>query len=311
MIVFSCKDGVREHARNHEQENQVTEHYYTCVKENENCPVENCPYDCVKENHYHCNWDNCREVILRSDKIFRRLEHFKMHEYSRKLSLTKDPLTMTHLATSIEGMFRRKRGRPPKNRVIEVWNEYVSISKLPMQILVLYGLLFHLFQAPVGSSSYMDSPQAIFTSFKLPKPSTSVVQTPAPTINNNVIVPPETKVEPMDAETHDSRSNSPVNSEEVTPNDYRFQGFDVFDESEVCADEFCMFVGDKVHFHCNKPRCYYATNTPDLLLMHSKDFHDNIEILEGFIFFDRNVDCRLPDCLRYVPKLSHLIPSLY
>lgn len=52
-----------------------------------------------------------------------------MHEYSRKLSLTKDPLTMTHLATSIDGMFCRKRGRPPKNRVIEVWNDCVSILK--------------------------------------------------------------------------------------------------------------------------------------------------------------------------------------
>lgn len=71
--------------------------------------------------------DNCREVVLPSDKPFRRLDHYKMHEYSRKLSLTKDPLTMTHLATSIDGMFRRKRGRPPKNRVIEVWNDYVSI----------------------------------------------------------------------------------------------------------------------------------------------------------------------------------------
>jgi len=64
--------------------------------------------------------DNCREVILPSDKPFRRLDHYKMHEYSRKLSLTKDPLTVTHLATSIDSMFRRKRGRPPKNRVIEV-----------------------------------------------------------------------------------------------------------------------------------------------------------------------------------------------
>lgn len=88
-----------------------------------------CDEGCIyqdKEKHFHCNWDNCREVILPTDKPFRRLEHYKMHEYSRKLSLTKDPLTMTHLATSIDGMFCRKRGRPPKNRVIEVWNDYVS-----------------------------------------------------------------------------------------------------------------------------------------------------------------------------------------
>lgn len=47
---------------------------------------------------------------------------------------------------SLDALFRRKRGRPPKNRVIEVWNDYAG-----------------------GSTG--DSPQAIFTSFKLPKPS--------------------------------------------------------------------------------------------------------------------------------------------
>lgn len=33
--------------------------------------------------------------------------------------MTKDPMTMTW-TTSMDGMFKRKRGRPPKNRVIEV-----------------------------------------------------------------------------------------------------------------------------------------------------------------------------------------------
>lgn len=51
-----------------------------------------------------------------------------MHEYSRKLSQSRDPLTTMHLASSIDAMFRRKRGRPPKNRVIEVWNDYVSTT---------------------------------------------------------------------------------------------------------------------------------------------------------------------------------------
>jgi hypothetical protein len=63
--------------------------------------------------------ENCREIIMTTDKPFRRLDHYKMHEYSRKLSMGKDAMQMS-LATSIDGMFRRKRGRPPKNRVIEV-----------------------------------------------------------------------------------------------------------------------------------------------------------------------------------------------
>lgn len=74
---------------------------------------------------------------------------------------------MTHLSSSIDGMFCRKRGRPPKNRVIEVWNDYVSkFHKIPNEKYTLF-----YFQNPMGTQSLMDSPQAIFTSFKLPKPS--------------------------------------------------------------------------------------------------------------------------------------------
>lgn len=126
-----------------------------------------------------------------------------MHEYSRKLSLTKDPLTMTHLATSIDGMFCRKRGRPPKNRVIEVWNDYVSrFENSPGQRRNLTSS--ELFQSPIGGQSLMDSPQAIFTSFKLPKPSTA---------------PSSSK----DVEQHDSnddRSSSPTPSVSIYKKKY-------------------------------------------------------------------------------------------
>ncbi|CAH0549609.1 unnamed protein product [Brassicogethes aeneus] len=251
-MAFSSKDGVREHARNHEQQEQVTDTYFTTVTvQNGGCD-ESCIYQ-DKEKHYHCNWENCREVILPSDKPFRRLEHYKMHEYSRKLSLTKDPLTMTHLATSIDGMFCRKRGRPPKNRVIEVWNDY----------------------SPVGNQGLMDSPQAIFTSFKLPKPSAT----------------PSSSRELELNDSNDDRSST------HSPNmqDYSLQGFDVFVENTKCPDNLCPYLGS-VHFHCNQNRCLYVTDQEDVLIMHSKDFHDNIEILDGFEFYDRDVDCRLLNC---------------
>ncbi|XP_044261670.1 zinc finger protein castor homolog 1-like isoform X3 [Tribolium madens] len=246
-MVFNAKDGVREHARNHEQQEIVTENYYTSGGCDDGCIYQD------KEKHYHCNWDNCREVILPSDKPFRRLEHYKMHEYSRKLSLTKDPLTMTHLATSIDGMFCRKRGRPPKNRVIEVWNDY----------------------SPVGSQSLLDSPQAIFTSFKLPKPSAT----------------PCNSKEAEQQDSSDDRSSTP------SPNmqDFGLQGFDIFKENTKCTDSLCPYLGS-THFHCNQNRCLYVTDKEDVLIMHSKDFHDNVEILDGFEFYDRNIDCRLSDC---------------
>ncbi|KAF5280739.1 hypothetical protein FQA39_LY18022 [Lamprigera yunnana] len=266
-IVFNCRDGVREHARNHEQQEQVTETYFTTVVAQSGGCDDSCIYQ-DKEKHYHCNWDNCREVILPNDKPFRRLEHYKMHEYSKKLSLTKDPLTMTHLATSIDGMFCRKRGRPPKNRVIEVWNDY----------------------SPIGSQSLLDSPQAIFTSFKLPKPSTS-----AQSSNKEMDQP----------ESPDERSNSPIVNNATLMiaqstgvfqmQDYTLQGFDVYSENTKCPDSLCPYLGG-VHYHCTQNRCLYVTDKEDVLIMHSKDFHDNIDILDGFEFYDRNVDCRLCNC---------------
>ncbi|XP_025834272.1 zinc finger protein castor homolog 1-like isoform X1 [Agrilus planipennis] len=253
-MVFNSKDAVREHARNHEQQEQVTETFFVAVPQHGGTCEESCLYQ-DKEKHYHCNIENCREVILATDKPFKRLEHYKMHEYSRKLSLTKDPLTMTYLATSIDGMFCRKRGRPPKNRVIEVWNDY----------------------APMGSQSLMDSPQAIFTSFKLPKPSATV---PSNTKEND------------QHDSNDERSNSPTNNQ---THDCSLQGFDLYNENTKCPDSLCPYLGN-VHYHCNQNRCLYVTEKEDLLIMHSKDFHDNIEILDGFEFYDRNVDCRLPNC---------------
>ncbi|XP_072386834.1 zinc finger protein castor homolog 1-like isoform X1 [Diabrotica undecimpunctata] len=251
-MTFNTKESAREHARNHEQQEMITDNYFTTVTVQSGECEENCVYQ-DKEKHYHCNWENCREVILPIDKPFRRLEHYKMHEYSKKLSLTKDPLTMTHLSSSIDGMFCRKRGRPPKNRVIEVWNDY----------------------NPMGTQTLMDSPQAIFTSFKLPKPSAT---------------PSSSKeIEQQDSNDDRSSTHSP------TPQDYSLQGFDVFNENTKCPDTLCPYLGS-THFHCVQNRCLYVTEKEDTLVLHAKDFHDNVEILDGFEFYDRNIDCRLHNC---------------
>ena len=72
--------------------------------------------------------ENCTEVILSTDVPFRRLDHYKIHEYTKKWNMTQkgmEPISMT-MTTSIDAMFKRKRGRPPKNRVIEVINGLLS-----------------------------------------------------------------------------------------------------------------------------------------------------------------------------------------
>lgn len=235
---------VREHLREHETQERITDTYF----EEGGCE-ESCPY-ADKEKHYHCNWENCKEVILATDKPFRRLQHYKIHEYSRQLNLNSttqvlsSDVTLTHL-TNIDAMFRRKRGRPPKNRVIEIWS------------------------GGDPTSHTQDSPQAIFTSFKLPKPTPSTS-------------PPH----PISDEREGSIS--PTNSIGDT------DGFSTYNP-DTCPDPACI-VRSTRHHHCSQPRCHFSTDRADQLLMHSKDFHDNVDIPPGFAFFDKMVDCRLPGC---------------
>nr|CAD7587861.1 unnamed protein product [Timema genevievae] len=86
------------------------------------------------------------------------------------------------------------------------------------------------------------------------------------------------------------------------------EGFYSYSEGIPCPDTLCPYNSRCHHFHCRQPRCFYVTDREDILIMHSKDFHDNIDILEGFLFFDRMVDCRLPNCHRSEPK--HDLPVI-
>ncbi|XP_034951460.1 uncharacterized protein [Chelonus insularis] len=234
---------VREHLREHETQERITDAFF----EEGGCD-DSCPYS-DKEKHYHCNWENCKEVILATDKPFRRLQHYKIHEYSKQLNLSSSTqilssdVTLTHL-TNIDAMFRRKRGRPPKNRVIEIWSGGGD---------------------PAGQTQ--DFPQAIFTSFKLPKPN----------------APP---VHPIIDDREDN--SSPENSIEEP------EGFATY-HPDSCPDPACVIRSTR-HHHCLQSRCHFVTDRSDQLLMHSKDFHDNVDIPPGFAFFDKLVDCRLPEC---------------
>lgn len=59
VINFRSMDGVREHARNHEQQEQVSEIFYITAEAGQEGPNSQCEEDCPyqsKEKHYHCTW---------------------------------------------------------------------------------------------------------------------------------------------------------------------------------------------------------------------------------------------------------------
>ncbi|XP_050543799.1 zinc finger protein castor homolog 1 isoform X2 [Daktulosphaira vitifoliae] len=211
------QESAETHARNHDNQERINESFYP------GGPAY-CQDTCPKEQHYHCVLEGCYEAVLPCE----RGEHIKNHDA---------PFGQYN---SLDALFRRKRGRPPKNRVIEVWNDYAG-----------------------GSTG--DSPQAIFTSFKLPKPS----QTGQ--LSEEADVPTQTTLEQHCFE------------------EYRYG----------CPDNLCKYTSEGValHYHCRRPRCFFATDNDEQLQAHSTHFHDNVTILEGFLFFDSSVDCRLETCV--------------
>jgi len=59
VVCFRSMEGVREHARNHEQQEQVTEIFYITSEVGHEGPNSQCEEDCPyqgKEKHYHCTW---------------------------------------------------------------------------------------------------------------------------------------------------------------------------------------------------------------------------------------------------------------
>ncbi|KAH9376904.1 hypothetical protein HPB48_002781 [Haemaphysalis longicornis] len=227
----------------------------------------------------------------------------------------------------MDGIFRRKRGRPPKNRMIEF---------------------------PLGASSPHLS-QAIYASFKLPKPGSSqnmpglfppfqgpggtggLMGMPGPsnmarmplgspgmdfTVENQQALQflqqhqhiQEKLLEQQEKHSAEQAALMAIKAEPKEPSEPEpaapptgptppqplassdvHEGFFIFPENSVCPDKLCAFLGQR-HFHCVQARCHYVTDREDILVLHSKDFHDNIDIIEGFVFYDRSVDCRLPGC---------------
>ncbi|XP_039761041.1 uncharacterized protein LOC120634481 isoform X3 [Pararge aegeria] len=303
-LAHSCHSTMVKHVMEHEQQNQVTEAYFITYTRNNPCSNSACQH--IRDiTHYHCTWENCGVVILSSEEHpFRRLEHHRQHailspmspnlaarfapSFTPQLSaqlhpnmaaqlgqvptLPNLPSNLAHLAqmapslssqltpnlqaqlslgpnhgmvpqhvnpsSSLDEMFSRKRGRPPKNRVVEVWTDNVT-------------------------------PQAIFTSFKLPKSN----QLP-PVIQSPVI----TTVEEF------SR--------------IRFQHFEVFTVPDSCSQYYsnCQLRSTRIHLHCFN--CSFTSETHITMETHMRESHAVIPLLEGFDYFSSFDQCGGKSCFK-------------
>ncbi|XP_030040755.2 uncharacterized protein LOC115456040 isoform X2 [Manduca sexta] len=305
-MAHSCHTTMAKHAIEHEQQNQVTEAYFVTYTRNNPCANSACQH--IRDiTHYHCTWENCGAVILSSEEHpFKRLEHHRQHailspmspnlaarfapnfapQLSAQLhpnmaaqlgqvpSLPNLPPNLAQLAqmapslssqltpnlqaqlnlgpnpnvvpqqvnpsSSLDEMFSRKRGRPPKNRVVEVW-----------------------------TGNFQVTPEAIFTSFKLPKSN----QQP-PVIQSPVIA-----------------------TVEEFPR-IKFQHFEVYTIPDTCISSYpnCQLRMTRLHLHCFN--CSFAGETHSIMETHMRESHSIAPLLEGFDYFASYDQCGGKSCFK-------------
>lgn len=224
------------------------------------------------ESHLHCLITGCEAVVPRSLKDIS--EHLRMHELNRGADSIIQNSNLLQI-TSIEGFFNRKRGRPPKNRVVEVYN---NVSRAEN---VFVHQMFKNFTFPQTHHP----PQAIFTSFKLERNDHNGKNHSAgPSANAN--------------QNHQSSQKAKVEKREpspASPNSY-VSKIEIVQATERCADPSCVYK-KLLHYHCNFSKfCHFSTNQLALMDHHLNDFHAKMEIQENYDFFDRNYDCKLNGC---------------
>ncbi|XP_062532535.1 uncharacterized protein LOC101735730 isoform X6 [Bombyx mori] len=303
-MAHSCHTTMVKHAMEHEQQNQVTEAYFVMYSRSSPCGNSACQH--IRDiTHYHCTWENCGAVILSSEEHpFRRLEHHRQHailspmspnlaarfapnftpqltaqlhpnmaaQLGQVPSLPNLPPNLAQLAqmapslgpqltpnlqaqlnlgpnpgvvpqqvnpsSSLDEMFSRKRGRPPKNRVVEVWTDNIT-------------------------------PQAIFTSFKLPKSNQMPSVIPSPIIA----------------------------TVEEFPR-IKFHHFEVFTNLDGCSQYYpnCQLRMTRIHLHCFN--CSFSGETYSIMETHMRESHSISPLIDGFDHFPSFDHCGGKSCFK-------------
>lgn len=231
--------------------------------------------------------------------------------------LSSNQITQTYptgtTLTTVDGLpvFKRKRGRPPKNRSSELINQPINnlinspISSLinsPINSLISGNGNPNEMKNPFSSLSPLDlaallygaNPSAMRAAFGSGGIDLKSLSN-CPSLSNQLIS------QSLSSDGTDGLIPVPILPASLSPE--KESGFYVFQQNSPCPEPSCVYFG-KLHYHCSWPRCYTVQDKRDHLQSHSQDFHDEITILDGFAFFDANFDCHVISC-SYNKKQSH------
>ena len=200
-----------------------------------------------------CLQAECKHVISAvNDPVFSRMEHYKIHEYSRA-ALGRRMASNASMVTTIRTpeSFKRRRGRPPKYPK----NEIPQVPKIEMS------------EEDILTQSRMYGPDhCINAGFKkFPK------SNPCP--DDKCMFTMSDHYHCVRARCHNATDRSDVLN--LHAKDFHsyiriLDGFEFFDRTVNCRRPHCHNNRANRHFHCVRPRCDYSFVRVSTMAQHDK-----------------------------------------
>ncbi|CAK9297449.1 unnamed protein product [Gordionus sp. m RMFG-2023] len=116
---FLTKDIFKEHFKTHEHEDAIFESSYKIYDDLTVCNFSSCSF--LQSKHFHCVWAGCLKAFA-FNSTPDRINHYKKHQIDTWSMISDDPIhtTSNFQTTNIfHAGGKRKRGRPPKNRILD------------------------------------------------------------------------------------------------------------------------------------------------------------------------------------------------
>lgn len=251
-VTFKSKDGVRGHARFHELQDSISPMVFRTVSGAELCPVGGCRYS-HKEDHYHCNWVDCNQVIPSSAPTFARLEHYRIHEFSMP-SANRGAKTPSSARAYVDP-FQKRRGRPPK---------YVKHQIVPKVYLteqeITDSTLAYLHNQPYKNNSILNG----FKRFQGPEEMCP---------DQRCIFRGKVHYHCGRKQCHMSTDRLDVlnlHAKDFHNNVTILEGFEFFERMVDCRRTICHNNRTNRHYHCMRPRCDYSFVRHSTMIQHNK-----------------------------------------
>ena len=204
---------------------------------------------------------DCNTVIRMTDPPFSRLEHHKIHEYTRAAS-SRQPRPFNML--KINDQLKRRRGRPPKYPKTEI----PVVPKIEMSEMEIADELRHC------NDGTQNTLLAGFKKF--------VENEPCPDDRCVFITRPHYHcVKPRCHHATDRADVLNLHAKDFHSYISILEGFEFFDRTVNCRRPHCHNNKANKHFHCVRPRCDYSFVRYSTMAQHDKK-HKLAEMTKQF-----------------------------